>query len=294
MFDVYVRAVVEQNKLLFPEDFCYTRLTVEDDNKKALDEIEAELGPYLYAGNYYNNPVSDDLVEFKDEWFHDYNFEDPAVKETMRTGRCIISIDPATRTNQSNDPTGIAVTKVAQSGFVYIVEAFGKKLRPNELIQEIFRLVDTYTPDVVIIETVSAQILWLDLLRQEMKRTGKHFRLEEYDPGTKETKSIKIRKLIPYYARGQVFHRSGLVELERQLREFPRNANDDIIDALQAQIPYWKGTVVVNKAKLEKYTQAWWDELRARNPTGGKSTAAEQLFREYKVKKPVTTRKPNW
>ncbi len=288
MFDVYIRAVVERGRLLFPEDFCFKREVPEDDNKKALDEIEGQLGPYLYAGNYYNNPVSDDLVEFKDEWFQEYKFE--ALKNT---NKCIMSVDPATRTNQSNDPTGIAITKISEEGHVYVIEALAKKLRPNELIAEIFRLVDVYNPDVVIIETVSAQLLWVDLLNQEMKRTGKHFRLEQYDPGTKETKSIKIRKLIPYYARGQVFHKTGLTELERQLREFPRNNNDDLIDALQAQIPYWKGTVIVKHNNLEKYTQAWWDELRSRNKSASGSPT-EKLFEEYKSKRSSTVRKPNW
>jgi len=288
MFDVYIRAVVENGRLLFPEDFCFKREVPEDDNKKALDEIEAQLGPYLYAGNYYNNPVSDDLVEFKEEWFQKYKFED-----LKQTTKCIISIDPATRTNQSNDPTGIVVTKIDQDGRVYVVEAEAKKLRPNELITEIFRLVDVYIPDVVIIETVSAQILWIDLLKQEMKKTGKHFTLEEYDPGTKETKSIKIRKLIPYYARGQIFHGSNMVELERQLREFPRNNNDDLIDALQAQIPYWRGTVIVRQKNLEKYTMPWWDELRRRNKSSSGS-AEEKLFEEYRIKRQTQVRKPQW
>ncbi len=126
-----------------------------------------------------------------------------------------------------------------------------------------------------------------------MKKTQKHFRLEEYDPGTKETKSIKIRKLIPYYARGQVFHKTGLTELERQLREFPRNNNDDLIDALQAQIPYWKGTTIVKKTNLEKYTPAWWDELRARNKSGS-GTPESKLFDEYRKKRTPTVRKPSW
>ncbi len=291
MFDVYIRAVSEKGRLIFPEDFCVSRVTPEDNDKKSLEEIESTLGPYLYAGNYYNNPVSDDLVEFKDDWFQSYKFDE--VKEAMQHGRCVISIDPATRINQSNDPTGIVVTKTSQDGAVYVVDAIAKKLRPNELITEVFRLVDVYMPDVVVIETVSAQILWIDLLKQEMKRSGKTFRLEEYDPGTRETKGIKIRKLIPYYARGQVFHKPGLVELERQLREFPRNSNDDLIDALQAQIPYWKGTAIVKHHSLEKYTAGWWDELRARNKSNT-GTAEEKLFEEYRTKRPVTIRQPNW
>ena len=105
MFDSYIRAVKENNGLIFPEDFCYTRedeidvtklsvLCKEESkhftctektcsclcHKKALDEVEAQLGPYLYAGNYYNNPVADELVEFKEEWFQYYQFDEVAEK----------------------------------------------------------------------------------------------------------------------------------------------------------------------------------------------------------------------
>ncbi len=291
MFDCYIRAIVEKGKLIFPEDFCFKRETPEDVNKKALDEIQSVLGPYLYAGNYFNNPVSDDLVEFKEEWFHEFDQE--ADKDKLKQGRCFISVDPATRTNQTNDPTGIIITNVDQDGFVRVMDAKAKKVRPNELIEEIFLLVDIYDPDVVIMETVSAQILWIDLLKQEMKKRNKSFRLEEYDPGTKETKSIKIRKLIPYYARGQVLHKPGLLELERQLREFPRNGNDDLIDALQAQIPYWKGSVTSTPKKLEKYSAAWWDSLRGKNSRGS-GTAEQKLFDEYRKKSSVNLRHPSW
>lgn len=292
MFDAYIRAVRERGELIFPEDFCLTRESPADDDKKALDEVEAQLGPYLYAGNYYNNPVSDDLVEFKDDWFHVYNHEE--VKDKLKTAKCIISIDPATRLKETNDPTGIIVTKVDEDGMVYVIDFRNKRYLPNELIAEVFKLVDIYSPDKVIVETVSAQILWVDLFKQEMRKVDKHFTLEEYDPGTKETKAAKIRKLIPYYARHQIMHKPGLAELERQLREFPRNNHDDLIDALQAQIPYWKGKIVVQKKKLEKYSQQWWDEFRAMNKSSA-GTAEEKLFEEYrKPTRDVTVRKPTW
>lgn len=201
-------------------------------------------------------------------------------------------MDPAVKNKETNDPTGIVITKVTEDSEVYVIVAKQKKFLPNELVSEIFNLVDVYSPEVVTFEMVSSEILWEPLFLQEMKIRGKHFRFEKHEPGTKESKSIKIRKLIPYYARGQVFHAPGLTELERQLREFPRNNHDDIMDALQAQIPYWKGTVVIKTKNLTKYTQAWWDELRARNKTSG-GNATEKLFEEYKTK-PIVTRDPSW
>ena len=291
MFDCYIRAVMENGRLLFPEDFCLKQETPEDLNKKSLEEIQAQLGPYLYAGNYFNNPVADDLVEFKDDWFHEYKFEE--VKDKLRTAKCIISVDPATKIKQTNDPTGIIVTKIDADGIVYILEAKAKKLLPNQLVDEIFNLVGIYSPDVVTFEMVSAEILWEPLFVQEMKIRNKHFRFEKHEPGTAESKGTKIRKLIPYYARGQVYHRPGLTELERQLREFPRNNNDDVIDALQAQIPYWKGTVIVQPNKLVPNSQAWWDELRKRN-RGGSGTPEQKLFEEYRKTRPTIVREPKW
>ncbi len=291
MFDTYIRAVEEKGKLIFPEDFCYKRETPEDDEKKALEEIESQLGPYLYSGNYYNNPVSDDLIEFKEDWFHTYNFED--VRDKLKTAKCIISVDPATKNKESNDPTGIIVTKIDTEGIVYIVDARDKRLLPNQLIEEIFSLVDIYSPDVVTFEVVSAEILWEDLFMQEMKIRDKRFRFEKHEPGTKETKPAKIRKLIPYYARGQVYHKTGLNELERQLREFPRNNHDDLMDALQAQIPYWKGSVVVQHKKMIPYSAMWWEELRRRNKTNSNDPVVK-LFSEYKDRPKSITRKPKW
>lgn len=291
MFDCYIRAVVEKGNLLFPEDFCFERKTPEDENKKSLEEISSVLGPYLYAGNYFNNPVADDLIEFKNDWFHEYKYED--VKEKLQTAKCIISVDPATKIKQSNDPSGIVVTKIDSDGFVYVLAAKAKKLLPNQLVEEIFTLVDTYNPDVVTFEMVSAEILWEPLFQQEMRIRGKHFRFEKHEPGTGDSKGTKIRKLIPYYARGQVYHSPGLTELEKQLREFPRNNNDDLIDALQSQILYWKGTSVVQTKKFVQYSQAWWDELRRRNQSGS-GTPEAKLFEEYKVHKPSITREPKW
>jgi len=292
MFDAYIRSVTENGKLIFPEDFCFNHDNKADHDKKALDEIEAQLGPYLYASNYYNNPVTDDLVEFKKEWFHTFQITGDLAKE-LQSSTCLISIDPATKAKENHDPTGMVISKIDKNGYVYILEAYAKRMRPNELIEEVFRLNNIYQPDRILIETVSAQALWLPLFEGEMRRRGIQLRLEGYDQGTSQSKPMKIRKLIPYYARGQVLHKRGLNELEQQLNEFPRNRHDDIIDALQAQAPYWTGRTVVRPKSLQKYTKAWWDELR-RSSTKPSGTATERLFDDLKPRRDVIIKQPKW
>jgi len=293
MFDCYVRAVTENGKLIFPEDFCFSHEPGDDTTqRKALDEIQQQLGPYLYAGNYYNNPTSEDLVEFKKEWFRsfDYNME---TVQRLYNAKCIISIDPATKTKENNDPTGIIVAKIDLDGYVYILEAYDKKMRPNDLVEEIFRLNDIYRPTKVMIESVSAQEIWLPLFALEMRTRKKRFILEGYDQGTSQSKTMKIRKLIPFYARGQVLHKKGLQTLEQQLNEFPRNRKDDVIDALQAQIPYWTGTATSTQQKMVKYSKAWWDMLRAQN-TSQTITAEQKLFEDVRHHSKPIIRQPHW
>jgi len=164
MFDAYIRSVTEKGNLIFPEDFCKTKEHEDDNDKKSLDELQAQLGPYLFSSNYYNNPIADDLIEFKKEWFRRFDFNQDVIKK-LHNAFCLISIDPATKAKETNDPTGIVVSKIDIDGYVYVLDAYGKRFRPNELIEEIFRLHDIYKPDKILIETVSAQTLWLPLLQ---------------------------------------------------------------------------------------------------------------------------------
>jgi hypothetical protein len=140
------------------------------------------------------------------------------------------------------------------------MEAEQKKVNAAGLMEEIFRLVDIYKPMKVLIETVSAQVLLLDLLRDEMRKRDKFFNIEEVKTSTTETKAMKIRGLIPHYANGRIYHRRGLKELENQLLEFPRGTHDDICDSLSMQIPHWKKALVENSKSAEAPYGSinWW------------------------------------
>jgi phage terminase large subunit-like protein len=109
------------------------------------------------------------------------------------------------------------------------------------------------------IETVAAQIMLLDLLRNKMREIGVFFTIEETKTSTAETKVMRIRGLIPYYANGQILHAPGLSDLEGQLLEFPRGTHDDIIDALAYHQTDWKVVKIENIKKVDDTgTWKWW------------------------------------
>lgn len=264
-FDVYLRKACESGKVIFPTKFCLQDSEVESNlqllkrDVRSLESLKREKDAFEFAGQYMNDPVDVDSVEFKPDWFRVFDMTDELV-HTLAGARTIISVDPAFRLKQTNDFSGIVVTKTTVDNFVYIMEAEQKKVNAAGLIEEIFRLVEIYKPLKVLIETVSAQVLLLDLLRDEMRKRDKFFNIEEVKTSTTETKAMKIRGLVPNYANGRIYHRRGLKELENQLLEFPRGTHDDIIDSLSMQIPSWKKALlsIARESESPYGSLNWW------------------------------------
>jgi len=267
MFSVYIRRAQEKDLIIFPNRFCSTEAEVlEAETKgkkvKSLESLRRQKGPYEFGCQYLNDPVDDASIEFKREWFRRFSYNDDTLK-LLKAAPCTITVDPAFKLRETHDDTGIVVSKVTNEG-IYILDAMGIKVGPDKLIEKIFELVNTYQPTKVRIEVVAAQILLADILRKEMTKRHVMFMLDEYHPGTTQTKATRIRKLIPYYANGQILHRQGLIDLEEQLVQFPRGRKDDIIDALAAHVDGWNPVTSSPKKSEKDFTWSWWKKQTMR------------------------------
>ncbi len=280
-FAVYLRKAVEGGKVIFPGDpkiygFCQTCAEHTYGQKlKCLECLRKSKSAHSFSAQYFNDPVDSEAVEIKTEWIRRYEYNDQTIK-ILGEVRGVLSIDPAVRLKETNDYTGMVVTKTAPNRLIYVVEAFQKRLSPSDLINETFRLVQIYNISKVLLETTASQILFLDLFKQEMVKRNKFFTIEEVKSSTSETKAMRIRGLVPYYANGMILHKPGLIDLEDQLLQFPRNTHDDIIDALSHQAKYWKaqpaGQVFKNPAPFGSMN--WW---KKQNSTDSKDKF-QQLF----------------
>lgn len=262
-FDVIIRKVVENGKVIFPEAFCLTeqeRMAALERGEK-LESVERlkQTNQTKFYSQYNNDPLDEERLEFKRVWFRQFDLT-PELASKLQAIPVVISVDPAFRLNQYNDFTGICVTKTDSDNNVYVLEARAIKVNPEVLIRELFNTVDRYgNVKKLLVETVTSQIMLMDLLRAEMKRRDKFFIVEEVKPNNNEKKSVHIRSLIPHYSNGRIFHAPGLYQLEEQLLEFPSGAHDDIIDALAYQIPHWQAFGESAKAtQIPHGSYAWW------------------------------------
>jgi predicted phage terminase large subunit-like protein len=288
-FSVYLRKAVEHGKVIFPGNpgiYGFVQHCSEHkfgQKLKCLECLRKSKSAHSFSAQYFNDPVDAESVEFKTEWIRRYQLNGEEVNK-LNNLRGILSIDPAVRLKETNDYTGLVVTKITPDKLIYVVEAQQRKISPKELIDEVFNMVALYHVGRVLIETTAAQILFLDLFKNEMVKRNKFFTIEEVKSSTQETKAMRIRGLIPFYANGMILHRPGLTVLEDQLLQFPRNTNDDVLDALSHQVQYWKalptGSPIVNKAPYGSMN--WWKKYHSPDS----KSRFEKLFSEFIKDKP--------
>lgn len=278
-FDCYVRRIEEKGEIIFPQKYVRTEEEAElvrqinkelpaDQQRhvKSIESMKKSMTSYQFSCQHLNDPVDDDTIEFKRTWFRRFsNQDEETVTKLQNAKKTVISVDPAFRLKETHDFSGIVVTKTTEDDMVYVMEALALKVTPDKLIDKIFELDEIYKATSVKIEVVQAQILLADLVKKRAFKENTGFILDEYHPGTRETKAARIRGLIPHYANGRVIHAQGLSDLEQQLTQFPRGKHDDMIDALAAQISDWSGIKTFQEKEVKQGTGAWWKQ-RIRRP----------------------------
>ena len=194
-----------------------------------LDQRKKEMGEYLFAQEYMNDPIPDDMRKFQAKWFKYYDKPPPnAVYFT--------TIDPAIETTSSSDKTAIVTCAIDSDKNIYVVDVINKRMLPNETIDTIFNVFSIYKSASIGIESVGFQKMLKYQLEEERKRRGEWPVIVELKSGGRR-KTLRIEALQPLFENGKIYHREDMQELETQLLRFPSTrCKDDIIDALAYQL----------------------------------------------------------
>jgi predicted phage terminase large subunit-like protein len=214
---VYKKAIADDGSLLFPE-----RLTQE-----FLDRARKTMGSYLFANQYQNEIIPLEDQTFKKDWFKYYE----RLPENLLH---FCFIDPAISEADTADYTGIVVVATDINQNWYTKFAKRERLNPSELIDKCFKIFDTFHPQIIGIEDVAFQRAIVHFAHEEMKRRDKHIPVMGVKRGTDRSKETRILSLVPRFEWGSLFLNRGLFDLEKELLDFPRGANDDLIDALSS------------------------------------------------------------
>lgn len=200
-----------------------------------LEQLERELGPYMFACLMMNRPTDAVNQVFLRDWIRYY--------QTLPRGTVYCtSVDPAAADKEeSSDPdyNVVLTTGVSPStGEIFVVHYTRDRMSPGALVNAIIDHCRTYKPLVTKVESIAYQRTLNYWIRKRQSETNVMFRIEELK-GLKGSKVDRIRGLQPYFAADRIAIRTNMPELERELIAFPKGAHDDIIDALSMHVDFW-------------------------------------------------------
>ncbi len=208
----------KKGEVLWPERFSLAKLK----------KTENTLGPYEFSALYQQEPISSEHQEFKDMWLQ---YRKWSQIEGLNT-RKFATIDPGGKEIE-HDYTGIVRNYVDQHN-KWNIKAIRVHFDSKELMDYIFRLHDENFEEIGVEETVYLQTL-KPFMDEECRKRNKFPNVIPLKHHNTQ-KEIRIRGLIPRYSTGSIFHLEGECgDLEKEMKVFPKGANDDVLDALAMQ-----------------------------------------------------------
>lgn len=207
--------------------FRPNRFSVEE-----LNNMRKKIWDYFFMSQYQQEPYSDTSWAFLKEYFQYYRLEDLYVNWKIKPEYLIATfLDPAISQKQEADNTAIVTVAINQkTNDIYLLDVFADRIQPDNIIENLFRIVDKFKPNKVWIEIVAYQKMLALEIRKQMKIRNKFFVLEEVNPSWEKQARI-LSWLQARYSNKSVYHLVEHKDLENELLKFPNWKHDDRIDA---------------------------------------------------------------
>lgn len=237
-YDIMIRQVVEDGKIIFPSKFNLrfdsvrkTWTPTSDHCMDYIQHLKKSMTPAEFSAQYMNSPIDEENQLFKPAYFHYFD---------RRPDRLYVSmtIDPAISEKQSADYFAITVTGMDEKYDIYVLDRIRGHWSVAQAIDNIFSMYNKWRPSVVGMETIAFQKAIKQWLENSMRERNIHFPVEELKRNTNESKEFRIKALEPFYREGKVFHAAWMKggDLEEELLTFPKGKHDDLIDSLASHL----------------------------------------------------------
>lgn len=213
----YDRAVREDGSLLFPQKLSHEYLKRQ---RKAQ-------GSYIYAHQYLNEIIPGDDQDFKKEWLCYY-------KELPKRKNTFAMIDPAISLDQAACYTALTIIDVDVNNMWYLKVAKRLKITATQTVDLIFKVAETYKPNLIGVETVAYQQALMHFIVDEMRKRKVSIPIFGVNRGPDKSKMMRIRSLVPRFEWGNIQIKEGLTDFEDEYAKFPRGTYVDILDALSS------------------------------------------------------------
>ena len=184
--------------------------------------------PEGYAQEYLNYPISE-----SNSYFRSDDFLEMDGNEEEAHGFYYAAADFAISDRERSDYSVIVVGKVTTDNVLHIVDVRRGRWDSLEIIDHLMAVQIRYQPAIFVFERGQIEKAIGPFLEQEMFRTGVFINIQKETPVN--DKSQRARAVQGRMRAGGVkFYKKGswYLELEQEMKRFPRGEHDDQVDAL--------------------------------------------------------------
>lgn len=257
----YARGAIENGLPIFPEEFSLEDLEVIRKNRK------------VWAAQYANNPLDDDLTEFSAKWLKFYNVhpsgdliifegEKGLRRLSVRSLDRTILIDPSMGETDDADETGIVVCGTDFKNNIYVLETIRKRLKPPDFIRTLMQLYMKWWPRVVAIEDVNFSGIykyWFDL---ECARLRIYPNIFPYKVRGR-AKEARVRGLANFGAAGQIYCLEGMNDFRDEWEAFGVIDKYHLLDALAQGPEVWQPGLRKEDVRAQLRAEKYIEEQRS-------------------------------
>ena len=238
-----IRGAIEDGEPIFPELLSLETLALKRQT----------LGEYKFSCLMMNSPRNAELQDLNIDDAKFWRWRDAneqvvelldrngEVEEAWPLSRLDITttVDLAPAEKITSDRNAVVTCGLTPTARAVVLEAWGKRCTPLDLIQKLFEIKRRFGSRVFGIEAVAYQKAFKYFLRQEASRDGLYLRVEELKAIGK--KEMRVRGLQPVMAVGRLYLPPIAHILRSEMADFPLGEHDDVVDALSMQLQLWRG-----------------------------------------------------
>ena len=214
------------------EDWTHIKIPVWDEDNQVIwpdrySQTEAEIAhrsqPYVFAGQYLQEPAPIEGGMWKLDWFEIVN-----KAELPQNLKWEMFVDGAYTKDTNNDPTGILIAaRDPKTRTIYIRHNEGKHLEMPELLNHIKALIDAFNVSIVLAEPKASGKTLVQLLRRDGVNAA-----EIKSRWAQKSKIDKANDSAPYIEGGMVKLVKGSWNplYLKQVATFPNAKHDEDVD----------------------------------------------------------------
>ncbi len=264
-YDIMLRRVVENGKLIFPKKFaqkfnekmkCWE--AVDDPTcMDYIDHLKASMPLDEFSAQYLNAPFSSQNQLFRNEYFKYWN-------ERPRDLFTAMTIDLASSAEMYADETAMVITGMDSNWNIYVLDYIkGRWGTASEVVDRIFEMREKWKPNTVGMEIMGYQRIYKLACEAEMRKRRTYFPIEEIKTGPTRTKFERIKTLEPFYRDRKVHHAAWMQrkDLEAQLQMISQDGlkgkRDDLADALSMALPLLNPGAAPTAESDKEWTWDW-------------------------------------